>query len=101
MPFSAAVLDAMLKATGLPVVFTGVRGTVYGKLRNEAATVVDPGTGASLNLAATTLLLRDGAQPAAWTEGATLTVGGVPYRLRDPGVVQPDGLRKAVIVERV
>lgn len=101
MPFSAAVLDAMLKATGSPVVFAGVRSTVYGKLRREAVTVVDPGTGASINITATTLLLRDGAQPAAWKEGATLTVDGVEYRLRDPGVVQPDGLRKAVIVERV
>lgn len=97
----ASELDFILQDCGEAVVFDGVRGTVYGVKQTEEATVVDPGTGASINLTTTTLLLRDGTQPAAWTEGATLTVGGVRYRLRDPGFRRPDGARKAVIVERV
>ena len=97
----ASELDFMLQDCGEAVVFTGVRATTYGVKRTEEVTVVDPGTGASLNLTATTLLLRDGTQPSAWKEGDTLTVGGVGYRLRDPRFRRPDGARKAVIVERV
>lgn len=96
----ASELDFVLQDCGNAVVFAGVRGTVYGLLRREDVDVVDP-SGTTLKLTSTTLLLRDGTQPSAWKEGALLTVDGVGYRLRDPGVVQPDGLRKAVLVERV
>lgn len=96
----ASELDFMLQDAGEPVVFAGVRGTVYGLKRDDDAELIDPSTGAQLSITRTTLLLRAGTEPADWTEGALLTVGGVGFRLRDPGVVQPDGCRKAVIVAR-
>lgn len=99
MPLPAANLDAMLKATGQPVVFDGVVSDPepYGRLRVEEVIDTDP-SGRELVLKRTTLLIRDGVQPVTWKADALLTVGGVSYRLRDPGFVQPDGLRKAILV---
>ena len=98
MPHAAAVLDAMLKATGSPVVF-GVGGNTYGKLRAEDGVAMDT-NGHQVEASRTTLLLREGTQPVPFLDGALLTVGGVSYVLRHVGTLQPDGLRRFTIVER-
>lgn len=99
MPHTAADLDAMLKATGQPVVFRGVvtDPVVYGKLRSEQLLETD-GQGLGFAGKHTTLKIREGTQPADLKEGESLTVGGVAYRVRSLGVDTPDGTRTLTIV---
>ena len=101
MPIAPAVLDAMLKATGSPVVFGGVvtDPVVYGKRRERDASELDP-SGYTVGDGEITLLLREGTQPVPFKDGAELTVDGLPYRLRRVGSLRPDGLRQFTIVER-
>lgn len=101
MALPAADLDAMLKATGSPVVFSDVvtDPVVYGKKRETDASELDP-SGFTAGDGEITLLLREGTQPVPFKDGAELTVGGLPYRLRRVGSLRPDGLRQFAIVER-
>lgn len=91
MSFTPAQLDAMLERTGKPVVFsTGV--PVFGKYREGEVLAVDD-NGYSVAGTRTTVLIRDGAQPAGLKEDDRLTVGGVPMIVRGTGFARPDGFR--------
>jgi hypothetical protein len=99
VPLPAANLDAMLKATGQPVVFRGVvtDPVVYGKLRREQLLESD-GQGIGLAGKHVTLIIREGTQPADLKEDDALTVGGVAFLVRSLGVENPDGTRTLTLV---
>jgi hypothetical protein len=101
VPIAPAQLDAMLKATGKSVVFGGVvtDPLVYGKLRQMEGVELDA-SGQQIAYTGTTLLVRDGTQPVGLKDGSLLTVDGVGYRVRDVGILQPDGLRRIHVVAR-
>lgn len=100
--FSTADIDALLKATGVVVVFSGAvpaSPPIYGKLRKESHDVMTE-SGTLRSVTRTTLLIRDGVEPSTLRESSELTAGGVSYAVRDVGEPQPDGMRRLTIVAR-
>ena len=91
MSFAPAVLDAMLKATGKPVVFSTGAST-FGKFREANADATD-GNGYSIAGRSHTLIIRDGVQPSTLAEDDALTVDAVSYLVADLGSANPDGTR--------
>lgn len=93
----ASDLAFILKDVGSAVVFGGKR--THGKLRREKIEEPTEGGFRVVGYRTTLLVAADDAALATAVVGSTLTIDGTAYKLRDPGVEQPDGMRAYLLAE--